>query len=283
MVINKGVISNFQISINYIEEVLTEEISLEDVVSKSYMSLSSYYSLFKAITGSTLKDYIRKRRMTLAAFDLVYTDTTVLDIALKYQYKTYESFSRAFKDFYGESPSIYRKRQEFLEFFPPVKFVELHSIRGEKFMVNFEMNKEKILKNVSENKIGFLIDVDIDRFDDINNNYGWDFGDEVLKQVPLRISELMKSTQIDTDILRYGGDEFIFIIKDSDKEKVIELSNKILKLFDEPISYKDKSLNITVSIGIAEISQNVTNEQLIDMASKSMINAKREGRNRVSY
>jgi len=98
-----------QSSIEYIENNLSEEITLIDVARESNCSLFHFHRLFQVIVGNSVKEYIRNRRLTLAAKDLVETDTPVIDIAFDYQYGAPESFTRAFKKMYGLSPTEYRK------------------------------------------------------------------------------------------------------------------------------------------------------------------------------
>jgi AraC family transcriptional regulator len=96
-------------SIDFIENNLAESISLEEISQKAYSSLSHFHRIFAFMTGLTLKQYIRKRRLSVAAHELICSDSNVLDVALKYQYNTHESFTRAFKKAYGINPHQFRK------------------------------------------------------------------------------------------------------------------------------------------------------------------------------
>lgn len=95
-------------SIDYIENNLGKKISLTDIAKQSYFSEFYFHKLFRNVTGTTVMDYIRKRRLTEAAIDLVETEEKITDIAFKYQFGSEESFSRAFKRMYGLSPRKYR-------------------------------------------------------------------------------------------------------------------------------------------------------------------------------
>ncbi len=98
-------------SIAFIENNLCEPISLEQVSQRAYSSLSHYPRINAFMTGLTLKQYISKRLLSEAAHELICSENTVLDIALKYQYKTHESFTRMFKKTYGVNPHQFRKTQ----------------------------------------------------------------------------------------------------------------------------------------------------------------------------
>jgi len=101
-----------QRSIDFIEENLTVDITLEEVAEKAYCSLSRFHQIFQAIVGYSVKEYIRKRRLTAAAMELISTEERILDIAFKYQYETPESFTRAFNKVYGMTPIKYRRAKE---------------------------------------------------------------------------------------------------------------------------------------------------------------------------
>jgi AraC family transcriptional regulator len=98
-----------QTSIDFIENNLAEDITLTEVASKANCSLYHFHRLFQVLVGNSVKEYIRKRRLTLAAKQLVQTKKSVIDIAFDYQYGAPESFSRAFKKMYGLAPLQYRK------------------------------------------------------------------------------------------------------------------------------------------------------------------------------
>lgn len=95
-----------QKSINYIEENLASELAIENCAKEAFMSLSGYYRMFLSITGYTVKEYIRQRRLTQALADLQQSNSpSVMTVAVNYFYNSADSFSRAFKKQYGLLPS----------------------------------------------------------------------------------------------------------------------------------------------------------------------------------
>ncbi len=96
-------------SIEYIEKNLSEEIKLNEVAKQSYFSEFHFHRLFHKTVGTPVMDYVRKRRLFEASRELAETGEKITDIALKYQFSSEESFSRAFKKLYGQSPREYRK------------------------------------------------------------------------------------------------------------------------------------------------------------------------------
>lgn len=101
-------IKSIQRAIDYIEAHLTEEISLEETAKAAYSSPFHFQRVFSILCGFTAGDYIRMRRLSSAAEELMHSDKKVIDIALKYGYDTPESFTRAFTRFHGVTPKEVR-------------------------------------------------------------------------------------------------------------------------------------------------------------------------------
>jgi AraC family transcriptional regulator len=89
---------------------LQEDISLNDVAGAACYSLYHFHRIFPAAVGDSVKEYIRKRRMTEAARELVTTSHSILSIAVDYGYGSQEAFSRSFMQSYGMAPGVFRRR-----------------------------------------------------------------------------------------------------------------------------------------------------------------------------
>ena len=98
-------IKGIQRAINYIEMHLTEKIDYEDIAKAAYSSSFHFQRIFSIICGFTVGDYIRMRRLSMAASDLIYNNDKVIEVALRYGYDTPESFTRAFTNFHGITPT----------------------------------------------------------------------------------------------------------------------------------------------------------------------------------
>ncbi len=109
-----------QQAISYMEEHIRDNISYAEVARKAHMSDYNFHRTFSFIVGMTAKEYIRKRRLTLAALELQTTDISVLDVAYKYGYESPESFSKAFSRFHGSSPKQAKQKGTKLHLFPPL-------------------------------------------------------------------------------------------------------------------------------------------------------------------
>lgn len=101
----QGWIDGFQQSIDHIEKNLSEELDIEEIAAKAALSPFYYQRIFGAMCGMTVGEYIRSRRMTLAAQELTCSDKKVIDIAVKYGYDSPDSFAKAFQRFHGITPA----------------------------------------------------------------------------------------------------------------------------------------------------------------------------------
>lgn len=109
-------------AISYIEDNLTNDIDFNSVAQKACCSSYHFQRMFSFITEITLSEYIRRRRLTVAAFELQNSKIKVIDLALKYGYDSPDSFSRAFKRVHGVAPSIARDMGVQLKAYPPLSF-----------------------------------------------------------------------------------------------------------------------------------------------------------------
>lgn len=116
-------------TIEYIERNLDSELNIDDISKVACSSRYHFQRVFYALTGFTVTQYIKNRRLTLAAEELVTTEKRVLDIALKYGYESPEAFTKAFKRLHGISPSALKKLNGKIKAFPKISF-EI-SIKGE--------------------------------------------------------------------------------------------------------------------------------------------------------
>lgn len=116
-------------AVDYIENNLEEKIEYKKVAQIMGMNEYSMQTIFYAMCNISLSDYIRKRRLSNAVYDLYHTNSTVLEIALKYQYNNATSFSRAFEKFYGVKPSKIKKNPNGLKMYSRIKFDEKEEIK----------------------------------------------------------------------------------------------------------------------------------------------------------
>lgn len=108
--------------INKIEENLTNKIEYKDLAKMVGTSSYTLQRIFVFLTDITLTEYIRKRRLSKAAEELITTDIKIVDLAIKYQYDSPISFSNSFKKMHGVSPQIMRKNNTGIKTFPKIEF-----------------------------------------------------------------------------------------------------------------------------------------------------------------
>lgn len=108
--------------LNYIEENLDNHIDLKEVAKRAYCSEYHFKRLFSLLSGITLSEYIRRRRLTVAALELKDKHVKVIDIVFKYGYQSPDAFSRAFQSFHGVIPTLARNPEQNLKAYPRMYF-----------------------------------------------------------------------------------------------------------------------------------------------------------------
>jgi AraC family transcriptional regulator len=131
----------------YIEEHLTDDIDYREVSKIACCSVYHFKRMFSFLSGIGLSEYIRRRRLTLAALDLKDTNLRIIEVAVKYRYDSADSFSRAFHSMHGILPSEARSETAQLKAYPRMTF-QL-SIKG-----GCEMNY-RIVEKGSFKLVGF--------------------------------------------------------------------------------------------------------------------------------
>lgn len=122
----------------------------------------------------------------------------------------------------------------------------------------------------------FFIIIDIDHFKQVNDNYGHDVGDQVIKVVTQRIKESIRENDI---AIRWGGEEFVIVFNEMDNSYF----NKKAEIIRERIANERiENMNITVSIGGSEQQQSESAFDAIKRADMALYHSKNTGRNRVT-
>ncbi|WP_449537658.1 AraC family transcriptional regulator [Ferdinandcohnia sp. Marseille-Q9671] len=102
-------LESLQNAIDYMEEHLLEDVSIDEIANRANASPYHFQRTFSILTDITVGDYLRRRRLTLAAEELSRTDSKVIDLAYKFGYDTPEAFTKAFRKQHGVTPSEVRK------------------------------------------------------------------------------------------------------------------------------------------------------------------------------
>lgn len=109
-------------AIDLIERRIAEKTDIQEIARAAYSSPFHFQRMFFMLTGFTVAEYVRRRKLTLAAQELASSQARVLDVALKYGYESPEAFSKAFRRAHGISPSEARNPGAALKAFPRISF-----------------------------------------------------------------------------------------------------------------------------------------------------------------
>lgn len=125
-------IERLNAAMDYVEDNLTEKMDYKKLARAALCSEYHFTRMFSFVTGISLAEYVRRRKLTQAAFALQNSDIKVIDLALLYGYESPEAFARAFQTLHGLSPSAARKKGAALKAYPRLAF-QL-TIKGEREM-----------------------------------------------------------------------------------------------------------------------------------------------------
>jgi diguanylate cyclase (GGDEF)-like protein/PAS domain S-box-containing protein len=144
-----------------------------------------------------------------------------------------------------------------------------------------QLRSEIIERNNSKFQLSILF-IDLDNFKFINDKWGHDAGDIVIKEAACKIKEAIRPTDM---VARLGGDEFIVMLKDvQDEQDIKKYVKQILANFQTPISTSNQDYSLTCSIGIATFPTNGDSaEQLITNADNALYHVKGRGKNDYSF
>lgn len=123
-------------SIDYMENHLLEEVTVEDIAKHVHISPFYFQKGFKLITGYTIGEYIRNRRLYLAALEVIKGENRIIDLAYKYGYDTPESFTKAFSRFHGASPMQIKGQAHKINLFHPLQIsITIKGGRGMEYRI----------------------------------------------------------------------------------------------------------------------------------------------------
>lgn len=146
--VSESYLAQLQRGVDFIEARLDTDLPLGEVAKAAGMSQWHFQRIFRAMTGETLKAYIRSRRFASSAERLLATDMRILDIALLAGFETQESFTRAFKKAFDATPHEYRKRGVSRGVWSKVRFDEAyirHLHRGLSLEPRISLAEPKVL------------------------------------------------------------------------------------------------------------------------------------------
>lgn len=115
-------LENWNRVLDYIEQHLDKEIDDHEIAKRAYCSAYHFKRMFSSLAGIPLHEYIRRRRLTLAALELQNSTVKVIDIAMKYGYNSADAFTRAFQGMHSMTPTVARASNRSIKAYPPMTF-----------------------------------------------------------------------------------------------------------------------------------------------------------------
>ncbi|EAR60151.1 GGDEF domain-containing protein [Neptuniibacter caesariensis] len=125
-----------------------------------------------------------------------------------------------------------------------------------------------------------LMVIDVDSFSDLNDNYSWDCGDQVLQQLVTSIHGMKRTSDF---LARYGDDQFVMFMPETNHEQGMAAGNRVRKIMEEmEIPYAAGDVRFTVSVGVASLNgPEDDSDQMLRRANENLFIAKQSGANRV--
>lgn len=235
-------------ALEYMERHLQEEICTEDIASACYCSKSTLEKLFRNVNHISIRDYLIRRRMTVAARVLVENpEISVLEVGLRYGYGTPESFSRAFSQVWNCSPSVFRKRERTAELFPRIN-LPLES--GDEYMKNrrnFEISE--LYDLFCSRKDCYFICCDIKCLIPIND-ISIKAGDLAILETMNRMENAAGEEDI---VFRIGGDEFAMLTSSSDITYAEKIVKEIMSHNGETFEFEGKAIPLNLYAGVVKV------------------------------
>ncbi|MBO5449118.1 MAG: helix-turn-helix domain-containing protein [Ruminococcus sp.] len=237
----------FTAALEYMEDNLCEDFTQDEVAAACCCSLSSLQKIWRYSTHTSIKEYVTKRRLTLAGRDLLSTNMTVLDIAVKYGYNSHETFTRAFTKVWGMSPTSFKINWN--------GNCGLYPKLNPQYIEGVELNMKKFditeLFDYMHDRIGtYVLCFDIRGLHAVNCEIGRDAGDKMILESLKRITDVCTEDMI---AMRIGGDEFVIVTGLSDADEVEKLGRSVLEHNGEKIKYPGGELPLSLTAGAFKI------------------------------
>jgi AraC family transcriptional regulator len=238
------------VALEIVEERLCESMNAGDLAKACYSSCSGLQKLFDYAFHCSVSEYITKRRMSCAARELLQSDKSITDVAFDFQYGSPEAFSRAFKRFWGVSPTEFRRTRRFPDLFP--RFM-IETENGGIIMSRSKPMDISVLYDELR-KLGgtFVLSTDLINFMSVNDIYGHAAGDAVLAEAFARIERELPDDML---LFRTGGDEFAVITKLYDATEAEAIAHNITKHNGEPVTFGAHNIPLSIRIGISRIPE----------------------------
>jgi diguanylate cyclase (GGDEF)-like protein len=168
-----------------------------------------------------------------------------------------------------------------LKYQSAIKVARTDSLTGCGNRSSLEINLDREINIARRDEIPFsAMMFDLDHFKMLNDTHGHQCGDLVLKQAVQEVQKITRKTDM---LFRYGGEEFVLLLHKTDLKKAAYVAEKVrLNIEQMEIRYQNKPINISISLGVAELAEFDNITSMIERVDTALYAAKKQGRNRVS-
>lgn len=263
---------NFMIlteSIDFIERNLGEPISRNDIAAHCNVSLSMLEKLFRYALHRSIKSYIIRRRMTVAAKDIASSSGSITDIAMKYQFNSVEVFTRAFKRVWNVNPSEFKDKWKFSGIFPKINYT--YNEGDDLNMARKRVDISEAYDYMRERKGSYVLCFDIQHLTAFNN-ISRKAGDLAILEQASRIDKAATDEML---TIRIGGDEFALLTGLYDEEQAKKIMDSVLSLNGNGITYDGKSYPLSLWCGITTIPESLRYNEFFTDLHDTIIKSKK--------
>jgi AraC family transcriptional regulator len=192
-------------ALDYIEDNIQEEIACSTIANHVYISSAHLQRSFYCLTGLTISEYVRNRRLTLAGHELSTGNSKVIDVAMKYGYETPESFSKAFSRFHDVTPSQAKRKGISLKSYNRLT-VKIIMEGGSVMDYRIEEKEEfkVVVKAKSFKEVNFNLD---DNINEVPTSWDEYFFEKLYEKVA-PVLGVCEEVNPDTRTFRYGIGDF---------------------------------------------------------------------------
>ena len=231
-------------ALEFIEENLQNEIKTQDVADACYCSKSALEKIFRHVSMLSVREYMVKRRMTIAARMLVADkNANILDIALSCGYSTNESFTRAFRGVWNCNPSEFKTRKDIFELFPrllpPIQ--DGGAYMGERRHLDISEMYDLFVQR----KNCYFVCCDIKGLISIND-IAYKAGDIAILE---SLNRMEREAGEEDIVFRIGSDEFVMLTNSDDKTYADDICNRIEAYNGQPIIYEGQEIPLSLYVG----------------------------------
>ena len=226
-------------ALDYIEAHLTEEIRTEQVAEACFCSKSGLEKLFRNVNHLSVHDYVVRRRMSLAARELLADpDARVIDLAVAYGYGSHEAFARAFRQAWGVNPSEYRRQRRGFVLFPRLTVPpEEEQIMGKK-----HVDITELYDLFQRRRDCWFVCCDIQGLIPINE-ISRRAGDAAILESLRRMNDAAGDEDV---VFRIGGDEFALLTASPERAYAEGVMNRILAHNGECVRWEGRDIPLSL-------------------------------------